>query len=425
MRRVMTALVVAGSVFAALALGGVLAGSDSSREVRAAGPARAEDAVAALARRVEEAPRDVDALAMLAAAYQQRVRETGDPAYYPKIERLLERARTIDPDHLPTAHELGSLALARHEFRHALRLGRRAVSLAPGAAGGYGVLGDAQLELGRYDAAFRTFDRMTALKPGLDSYARVGHALELAGRTRRAEHSLRLALSAAVGRPEPEAWSRVQLGKLLFAHGRVRGAADQYRAALRALPTYAPALDQLALAEWAQGRTDRAISFARRAVERNPLPGYVAQLGDLYRAAGKEGMAREQRALIDAIERLLTESGVRVDLEIALIRADERVDPDATVDLARRARAARPSIDGDDALAWALHRAGRCREALPWSRRATRLGTPDALKLFHRGAIERCLGHDERARGWFRRALSLNPRFSVRWAPVAARAVAD
>jgi hypothetical protein len=43
------------------------------------------------------------------------------------------------------------------------------------------------------------------------------------------------------------------------------------------------------------------------------------------------------------------------------------------------------------------------------------------LKFFHRGMIERCLGRDADARTWFRRALALNPQFSVLWAPTARR----
>jgi Flp pilus assembly protein TadD len=69
----------------------------------------------------------------------------------------------------------------------------------------------------------------------------------------------------------------------------------------------------------------------------------------------------------------------------------------------------------------ALARNGRCGEALRYSERALRLGTRDALKYFHRGMIERCLGHRPEARTWFRRALALNPHFSVLWAPVAGR----
>jgi hypothetical protein len=51
------------------------------------------------------------------------------------------------------------------------------------------------------------------------------------------------------------------------------------------------------------------------------------------------------------------------------------------------------------------------------------LGTRDALKFFHRGVIERCLGHEASARRWFQRSLDLNPHFSLRWAPVAREAL--
>ena len=87
---------------------------------------------------------------------------------------------------------------------------------------------------------------------------------------------------------------------------------------------------------------------------------------------------------------------MRTDLEIAQFDADHGVRLGRALAAARQARRARPSIDGDDVLAWALERNGRCAEALPYSRRALRLGTHDALKYFHRGMIERCLGHESR-----------------------------
>ncbi|HEY3051512.1 MAG TPA: hypothetical protein VGJ40_07280, partial [Gaiellaceae bacterium] len=79
--------------------------------------------------------------------------------------------------------------------------------------------------------------------------------------------------------------------------------------------------------------------------------------------------------------------------------------------------------DGDDVLAWALARTGRCEEARAYSKRALRLGTLDALKLFHRGMIERCLGHRAAGEPFLRRALALNPHFSILWAPAARRAL--
>ena len=74
-------------------------------------------------------------------------------------------------------------------------------------------------------------------------------------------------------------------------------------------------------------------------------------------------------------------------------------------------------------LAWAPARNGQCGSALSYSKLPLRLGTQDTLKFFHRGMIERCLGHGDEAQTWFRRALDLNPHFSILWAPIARRYV--
>ena len=124
---------------------------------------------------------DVQSLALLGLAYQQRARETGDPAYYIKSEGVLQEALALEPDDLLATSGLGSLALARHDFAGALRLGERARSLSPDTARNYGVIGDALTELGRYKDAFAAFDEMVALKPGIASYARVSYARELRG----------------------------------------------------------------------------------------------------------------------------------------------------------------------------------------------------------------------------------------------------
>jgi tetratricopeptide (TPR) repeat protein len=264
---------------------------------------------------------------------------------------------------------------------------------------------------------------VSSLRPSLASYARVSYARELLGHTRAAVRAMRLAISAAVGEAEPMAWTHVQLGKLYFNHGRYAAAAHEFRIALADFPGYAYGLDALAQARAAQGHLPQAIALERQAVAAVPLPQYVALLGDLYRADGGPRLARRQYALIGAIDRLLRANGVRTDLEIALFQVDHGIDLRRALRRARLARAERPSIDGDDVLAWALARNGRCREALSYSRRALRLGTLDATKLFHHGMIARCLGNRTAARAWLTRALVLNPHFSVVWAPVARRAL--
>ncbi|HET7856772.1 MAG TPA: tetratricopeptide repeat protein [Gaiellaceae bacterium] len=366
-------------------------------------------------------PRNARSLTLLGLAYQQRARETGNPVFYSRSERALRRSLDLQPRTPDTLSALGSLALARHDFAEALVLGRSAQRLAPFTARHYGVVGDALVELGRYREAFRAFDRMAALKPSLAAYARISYARELLGRTRGAEQAMLLALDATAGQPEPTAWTRTQLGKLYFSTGRVRSAAAQYRAALRALPGYPYALEALAQAEAARGRGARAVALAERAADTVPLPQFVATLGDLHRAAGRNAQAREQYELIGAIERLLRANSVRTDLETALFNVDHGLRLAESLAIARRAHAERPSIEADGVLAWALARNGHCGEALRFSKRALRLGTRDAPKFFQRGMIERCLSRRASARAWFRRALATNPHFSLIWAPVARR----
>jgi tetratricopeptide (TPR) repeat protein len=156
-------------------------------------------------------------------------------------------------------------------------------------------------------------------------------------------------------------------------------------------------------------------------VNRIPLPQYVSTLGDLYGATGRPRLAQKQYELIGVIERLLVANGVKTDLETALFNVDHGIRLQASLALARLAWRERPSIDGDDVLAWALERTGHCGEALRYSKRALRLGALDALKYFHRGMIEGCLGHAAAKRAWLTRALRLSPNFSILWAPVARR----
>jgi tetratricopeptide (TPR) repeat protein len=363
------------------------------------------------------------AYALLGLAYQQRARETADTRDYARSERALRAALERDRANVYALGGLGSLALSRHRFREALTYGRRAQRLAPTTARTYGVIGDALVELGRYEEAFAAFDRMAALKPNLAAYSRISYARELLGDHEGAVHAMELALDAARGAKEPTAWTQVQLGKLQFAVGNLDVAEAYYRQALATFPGYVHALEALALVEAARGDIDDAIALTKRAVDQIPLPQFVGQLQDLYLLTGQTALAKDQEELMDAINRLLVEGGARVDLETAVYYADHGIRLSEALELARMARADRRGIYGDDALAWTLERNGRCEEALPYSNRALWLGTLDATLFFHRGMIERCLGHEAAARGWFRRALYLNPHFSLLWVPVAREAV--
>jgi tetratricopeptide (TPR) repeat protein len=437
-RRLLIAGAAAAIVAAALSLGSAFQGG-SVQAAAPAAPTRIADGVGLvgsgagassaattvkdLQARLRANPGDARSYALLGLAYEQRARETGDPTYYTKADGVLHRAVALEPNDLIATGGLGSLALSRHRFREALALGRQAHRISPSTAVTYGIVGDALVELGRYNAAFRAFDTMARLKPGLASYSRVSYGRELLGQTTGAIEAMQLAVDAATSEREPTAWTHWQLGKLYWSLGRLGAAEHEYRSSLAAFPGYVYALDALAQVEAARGRRSNAIELEQRAVNQVPLPQFVTQLGDLYGSNGQVALARRQYALVGVIQRLLVANGVKTDLEAALFDVDHGIRLRHALTLARRAHASRPSIDGDDVLAWALARNGRCGEALGWSRQALRLGTRDALKLFHRGMIERCLGHRAAAQAFLRRAMALNPHFSILWAPVARKAI--
>ena len=427
----------AGSVAAAAVLfGSVLTGDPPAQQAPDVRPdvaaARALDGFAAgdtaayvdeLVARVRANPRDAEGLALLGLGYQQRARETGDPAFYPRSEKALRASlRLVSANDLALTG-LAALAASRHRFSDALALARRAQGLNPASAAAAGIEGDALVELGRYRQAFAAFDRMTALKPGLSAYARIAYARELLGRPRAALVAMGRAVDAGSANAENAAWTLVQLGNLYFDTGRLRPAETAYRRALARFPGYHHALAALARAEAARGRLASAARLYRQALAAVPLPQYAAGLGDALAAAGNEDGARREYALVGVIQKLFAANGVRTDLETALFDLDHGRRLRDALARAREAYGERRSIDAEDVLAWALYRNGRCSAARAHSERALRLGTRDALKLFHRGMIELCLGRDAAGRSFLRRALGVNPHFSLRYGLVARKAL--
>lgn len=420
----MRALTSVALALAAAVLVGACGGGDPAPQ---AGPAASptDGQIARAQAHLRAAPDDPDGLEALAAAYLQKVREVGDPSYYPKAEALLDHALRVRPDDPEALIQVGALQLARHRFADAIQTGLRAVALDPDSARALGVAGDAQIELGRYDDAFATFQRMVDLRPDLSSYARVSYARELTGDVDGAIDAMRAAAEAGGPAPENVAYTQVLLGNLQFDRGDLDAAEAAYRTALRGLAGYPAARAGLGRVLAGRGRYREAAEQYRTAIDVNPAPDSVIALGEVSAAAGDGDRARRAYELAAAQQRLLVANGVDVDREQALFEADHGGDLADALAAARRAMTDRPSIHSADALAWILYRTGDLQGALDASRQARRLGTRDALILFHAGMIEAGLGMRDQARQDLAGALSVNPYFSVPLAPLARRTLAD
>jgi tetratricopeptide (TPR) repeat protein len=401
-----------------------------NRAAAVAEPARplwtTQDNIIALQDHLRLNPEAGAAYAQLGLAWLQQVRETGDAAGYDRAEQAFTAALARNPAEFEAMLGQGLLALARHDFDTALAWGERARTINPYRAQVYGLIGDAQIELGRYAAAHVTLQRMVDIRPDLSSYSRVSYLRELHGDTAGAIQAMQLAVAAGSPTAEGTLWAQVQLGHLYFNSGDLAQAERAYRQALNVNREYVHALAGLARLQAAQGQDQAAIAAYQRIVERLPWPEYLIALGELYELSGQPAAAQTQYELVQVIARLNQQAGMKLDLELALFNADHgRADPAQTVAGARTAYAERPSLYAADALAWALFHQGQYAEAFRYSRQALRLGTRDAVVHFHAGMIAAAAGRPGEARQHWQQALTINPYFSRRYAPQARALLAE
>ena len=435
MKRIILTLGAFAAVVAGLFLGGALRGPEANGSLTAGPRASATRLLdgfavgdtAALAAQLESRvalnPLDAKALVLLGLAYQQRARETGDPAFYAPSDRALERAIQVEPrSHLALAG-LAALAASRHRFGESRRFAKRALAVNPYAVGAWGILGDAEVETGRYKAAFAAFERMVSIRPTAAAYARISYARELLGQTRAAVEAMRRAVNAATASPEPAAWALTHLGNLFAETGRLPRAERHYRHALAVVPGYAPALAGRARIELWRGNDRKSVRLWQAALDAQAVPEYAVGLGDALERTGDSAAAGLAYARAHSLEERFAAYGGHNQLDTALFDLDHGRDYAGALARARIGERLRPSVEGEHVLAWALYKNGRCDEARARSIRALRLGTKDWGAMLHRSLIERCLGDQTDARRFRKQALAVNRYALVAFGPLRAHRI--
>ena len=371
--------------------------------------------IESLEQRVAANPDDAGGWQALGVAYLQRAAEVGDPSFYGLAEQALDQAATLAPSDPTVTLGQGALALALHQFPEALELGTRVTASLPSSPDALAVLVDAQVEMGRYEEAEASLQRMLDLRPGLPALARASYLRELHGDLPGAIEAMTRAEGAGSG-PYDLAATAALLGNLHLRVGDLAAAEGAYERALRASPGLVLAEVGRARLLAASDRPDEAIEALQGVVKRFPAPEAVILLGDLSALQGDSAAAEEAYALVGAIAALQRDAGQVVDLEMALFEADRGDDRARALELARQAYEVRPdSVFTADALAWALLQAGDPAGALPYLDQALRLGTADPLVRYHAAEIHLALGNPDAARAELAQALSGTPWFSVRY----------
>lgn len=162
---------------------------------------------------------DTESKLLLALAYMQEARITGEhPYYYPAalelVEDVLGRSNADPAIRFEATVAKAMIQLSLHQFEEGLETGNQALELNSQRASVYGVLCDASVELGDYEKAIEMADKMVAIRPDLMSYARVSYLREIHGDMEGAIKAMEMAVKAGYPGLEQTAWTKYNLGQL-------------------------------------------------------------------------------------------------------------------------------------------------------------------------------------------------------------------
>ena len=359
-------------------------------------------------------PRSAAQQADLGLALVQRARDEADPAFLVEAESALRASLELQPEsNAPASVGMASLANFRHDFSGSLHWSRRAIAANPHGAAAYGLLGDALFELGRVRAAAAAYQQMVDLRPDTASYVRASYTLQDAGEMDAAIRTMRLALQAAGPIGESAAFVQHQLGDIFQSQGRYAQAERANRIGMQLAPGFVPPTVGVAEAYLARGDAQRAIPILERAVAELPTIEYMTTLGDVYRSLGRDKEARAMYTRVADSLAVYRDNGVKPDADFIIFYADHGVRPQAALREAFDIYENRPTGKVADALAWMLHALGRDREAHRYAREAVAAASASSAELFHAGQIERALGNRTAGNRLLRKALRMDPAFSV------------
>ncbi len=367
------ALVIAAiAAVVGLALGRFLTYSDTPAIALPTVVVPPAEPVLALQATAEATPRSPSAWQQLGLAATGQAILTADPAWYGVALDAFDTATDLDPGDPTNLVARGRLVLSLHDFSDALEIGGQATEALPSTADAWGVLVDAQVELGMYEEAATSLQRMLDLRPDLSALARASYLRQLNGDLEGAIVAMRQADAAGSGALSTNSAIATLLGDLLLQRGDVDEALLVYETAQT--PAAAAGIARILAA---QGELARAESVLLDLSARIPIPAVITALAEIQQRAGNETGLADTVELARTLAVLQQDAGQTVDLELALFEASFG-DPDRALALAEEAYAARPdNVFAAGALAWASHKVGDDERARELAMQSSRLGTVD------------------------------------------------
>lgn len=241
----------------------------------------------------------------LASLYIREARATGNYMYYDGaalkyVSEILQK----DPTNFEALTFKSLIYLSQHHFADGLAIAEEAKKTNPYNAFVYGILVDANVELGNYKEAIACADKMVSIRPDMRSYSRISYLREIHGDYPGAIDAMKMAVQAGPPGDESTEWTRVQLGHLYENTGDLRSAEMTYQVSLQYRPGYAYAI--AGLGRIAAGSKDyaKAIDYFREADSLVNDYSFKDNLSESYQLTGQKEKATEINSwLINAMNR--------------------------------------------------------------------------------------------------------------------------
>jgi len=357
----------------------------------------------------------------LAMAYIQESRITGNHSYYDGAGlELIEDVLKADPNDFEALCAKATILLSQHHFDEALIIGKKVIELNAYSAYGYGILTDAYVELGNYDKAIESADKMVSIRPDIRSYSRISYLREIFGDTEGAIEAMNLAIGAGVTGAEQTEWARVYLGHLHEMKGDIKQAAFIYQQALVHRPHYAYAQAGMGRIEKYNKNYEESIKYFTNA--KNNLNDFYfsEELADVYQAMFKnKNAAAELNEAIKMLsydeEELESESnhGHYSDKELSLLYLKvykyDLALKHALIEYNRRP----DNIEINQTLAWVHFRRGEYAASEKFIDKAMRTKSKNPKLLFQAGLIKAKSGKINTGKNLLKESLAINSHITA------------
>ncbi len=306
-----------------------------------------------------------ESLIKLSEIYIYEARVTGEHPYYygaalKTLNETLKDTAKLTPDqHFTALFYKSTVQLSQHKFNDALVTGKQALALNSVNSGIYGVLVDANVEIGNYSDAVENCDKMIALRPDLRSYSRISYLREIYGDLKGSIVSMEQAIEAGAPYSEYKCWTIVTMGKMLENHNQLDSAMAYYQFSAKERENYPFGIAGLASIEGKRGNYAKADSLYKVALKAVPEIGFIMDQAKLYKKQGKEAEVKKLVPEIESMFREDIESGHNVNMEYAFFLLDFKNDYKQALSLGLKELKLRPNnIDVNRLLAFAYYAIG-------------------------------------------------------------------